>query len=156
MRPFGELIYTRTHNVKVRGLPCIHTPLILKRGFEMGSKAEGAAQGYTLLGGIVLAIYAIQMLIAGINGAIGGDIDSLISVLLAIVLLLMVLLSFDACGFVYWKIRRSGMLLALFGLVSIFIIARGLSFDIMMLLTNTGGLAALMLLLAGLLLIFRK
>ncbi|MHA1576942.1 MAG: hypothetical protein ACTSU3_06240 [Candidatus Thorarchaeota archaeon] len=122
----------------------------------MGIKAEGAAQGYTLLGGIVLAIQAIQMLMAGINGAIGGDIDSLINVLLAIALLLMVLLSFDACGFVYWKIRKSGILLAVFGLVAIFIIARGVSFDIMILLTNIAGLAALMLLLAGLLLIFRK
>ncbi len=122
----------------------------------MGIKAEGAAQGYTLLGGIVLAIQAIQMLMAGINGAIGGDIDSLINVLLAIALLLMVILSFDACGFVYWKIRKSGILLTVFGLVAIFIIARGVSFDIMMLLTNIAGLAALMLLLAGLLLIFRK
>ncbi len=122
----------------------------------MGIKAEGAAQGYTLLGGIVLAIQAIQMLMAGINGAIGGDIDSLINVLLAIALLLMVLLSFDACGFVYWKIRKSGILLAVFGLVAIFIIARDVSFDIMMLLTNIAGLASLMLLLAGLLLIFRK
>ncbi len=122
----------------------------------MGCKAEGAAQGYTLLGGVVLLILAIQMIIGGFNGALGGDAAALIDVLLAVALILMVILSFDACGFVYWKIRRSGAMLALFGIVSIFIVVRGLSFDIIGWLTNIGTLAGLMILLAGLLLLLKK
>ena len=122
----------------------------------MGSKAEGAAQGYTLLGGIVLLILAIQMIINGVNGALNGNLEPLIDVLLAVALIIMVILSFDACGFVYWKIRRSGILLAIFGLVSIFIVVRGLTFDIIGWLTNIGTLAGLMIFIAGLLLLLRK
>ena len=121
-----------------------------------GCKAEGAAQGYTLLGGIVLMILAIQMIIGGVNGVQNGNADQLIDVLLAIALIIMVLLSFDACGFVYWKIRRSGILLALFGIISIFIVVRGLTFDIIGWLTNIGTLAGFMILIAGLLLLLRK
>ena len=58
----------------------------------MGCKAEGAAQGFTLLGGIVLLILAVQMIIGGFNGAVGGNAAALIDVLLAIALILMVLL----------------------------------------------------------------
>ncbi len=122
----------------------------------MGCKAEGAAQGYTLLGGIVLLILAIQMIIGGVNGVQNGNADQLIDVLLAIALIIMVLLSFDACGFVYWKIRRSGILLALFGIISIFIVVRGLTFDIIGWLTNIGTLAGFMILIAGFLLLLRK
>ncbi|MHA1902401.1 MAG: hypothetical protein ACXADL_00180 [Candidatus Thorarchaeota archaeon] len=122
----------------------------------MGCKAEGAAQGYTVLGGIVLAVLAIQMMVNGFSGALGGDFESVIDVVLAIALLLMVLLSFDASGFVNWKVGRSGALLALFGFVSIIIVVRGLSFDIIGWLMNIGTLAGLMILIAGILLIFRK
>jgi hypothetical protein len=121
----------------------------------MGAKAEGAAQGYTVMGGIVLFILAIQMIIAGINGALGGNFDDVLDVVLGIGLIVMVLLSFDACGFVTWKVGRSGLLLAIFGFVSIVIIGRGLSFDILLWLTNIGMLAGLMILIAGLLIMLK-
>ena len=121
----------------------------------MGAKAEGAAQGYTVMGGIVLFILAIQMIIAGINGALGGNFENVLDVVLGIGLILMVLLSFDACGFVTWKVGRSGLLLTIFGFVSIVIIGRGLSFDILLWLTNIGMLAGLMILIAGLLIMLK-
>ncbi len=121
----------------------------------MGCKAEGAAQGYTVLGGIVLFIYALNMLIASVNGVLGGNFESLIDFVLGIALLLMTLLSFDACGFVYWKVNRSGPLLALFGLIAIFIVGRGISFDIIGWIMNLGTLAGFMIVLAGILLIFK-
>jgi hypothetical protein len=122
----------------------------------MGAKAEGAAQGYTVMGGIVLMIFAIfQMLIPGINGALGGNFDNVLDVVLGIGLILMVLLSFDACGFVQWKVQRSGLLLAIFGFVSIVIVGRGLSFDILQWLQNIGMLAGLMILIAGVLIMLK-
>ena len=121
----------------------------------MGAKAEGAAQGYTVMGGIVLFILAIQMIMAGINGALGGNFENVLDVVLGIGLILMVLLSFDACGFVTWKVGRSGLLLAIFGFVSIVIVGRGLSFDILQWLQNIGMLAGLMILIAGLLIMLK-
>ena len=121
----------------------------------MGAKAEGAAQGYTVMGGIVLIILAIQMITAGINGALGGNFENVLDVALGIGLILMVLLSFDACGSVTWKVGRSGLLLAIFGFVSIVIVGRGLSFDILQWLQNIGMLAGLMILIAGLLIMLK-
>jgi hypothetical protein len=121
----------------------------------MGAKAEGAAQGYTVMGGIILIILAIQMLTAGINGALGGNFENILDVVLAIALILMVLLSFDACGFVTWKVGRSGLLLAIFGFISIVIVGRGLSFNILQWLQNIGMLAGLMILIAGLLIMLK-
>ncbi|MFW9919571.1 MAG: hypothetical protein ACFFED_08230 [Candidatus Thorarchaeota archaeon] len=121
----------------------------------MGCKAEGAAQGYTVLGGIVLLVYSLNMLITSVNGVIGGDLNALVDFVLGIALLLMTILSFDACGFVYWKVHRSGPLLALFGLIAIFIVGRGISFDILGWIMNLGTLAGFMIVLAGLLLIFK-
>ncbi|MGY5853415.1 MAG: hypothetical protein RTU92_07625 [Candidatus Thorarchaeota archaeon] len=122
----------------------------------MGAKAEGAAQGYTVLGGIVLAILSIQMLMGGLEAAIAGDVAALVDVILAIALLLMVLLSFDACGFVSWKVPKSGLLLAIFGFIAMIIAGRGLSFNLIAWLTNIYILAGFMLLLAGLLLLLRR
>ena len=123
----------------------------------MGCQAEGAAKGYTALGGIVLFIYGIQMLLGGINGAIGGDLNALIDTVLAIALILMVILAFDAAGFVHWKLHKSGVALAIFGLISIFIVNRGIiSLDILSWLLSLGTLAGFMILLGGLLLIFRR
>ncbi len=127
----------------------------LNEAIDMGCKAEGAAQGYTVLGGIVLLVISIQMMIASVNGVISGNFDALVDFVLGIALLLMVLLSFDACGFIYWKMQRSGPLLALFGLVAIFIVGRGISFDIIMWIMNLGTLAGFMILLAGILLIIK-
>jgi hypothetical protein len=118
----------------------------------LGTKAKGAAQAYTLLGSTVLFILAIQMLLGGIDGALAGNFESVIDVVLAIALFLMVILSIDACGFVYWKIRQSGALLALFGFIAIMIVLRNLSFDFLGWLLNAGTLAGLMILLAGILL----
>ncbi len=123
---------------------------------EMGCKAEGAAQGYTVLGGIILGIIALQMLADGLNTTLLGDINGLVDVVIAIVLIVMVLLSFDACGFIDWKVPKSGLLLAIFGLVSMFIVAGGLTFYILTWFTNIGLLAGFMILLAGLLLILHK
>ena len=122
----------------------------------MGCKAEGAAQGYVVLGGIVLFLHALFMLLGGFTAAIGGDINALIEIVIAIALIIMVVLAFDASGFIHWKITRSGVLLAIIGFVSIIIVVRGISFDLILWLTNIGTLAGLMILLAGLLLIFRK
>jgi len=122
----------------------------------MGCRAEGAAQGYTVLGGIVLLVLAINMLRQGLTDAIGGSFEGVLSTVLAIALIIVVALSFDACGFTHFKIGRSGVLLALLGFVAIVIIARGLTFDILSWLTNIGMLAGFMILIAGLLLIFKK
>jgi hypothetical protein len=122
---------------------------------KMGAKAEGAAQGYTVLGGIVLILLAFQMLINGFNGALGGNIENILDVVLGIGLILMVLLSLDACGFVQWKVQRSGLLLAIFGFVSIVIVGRGLSFNILLWLQDIGMLAGLMILIAGLLIMLK-
>ncbi|MFX1368402.1 MAG: hypothetical protein ACFFAY_07380 [Promethearchaeota archaeon] len=119
----------------------------------MGLKAEGAAQGFTVLGGLVLAIIGLQMLVGGANSFSGGNAEGLIDLLIAIALLLMVILSYDACGFIDWKIKKSGPLLALFGLFSIFIVLRHVSFDIVGWLLNAGTLAGLMILIAGILIV---
>lgn len=122
----------------------------------MGCRAEGAAQGYTVLGGIVLLVLAINMLRQGLTEAMGGSFEGVLSTVLAIALIIVVALSFDTCGFTHFKIGRSGVLLALLGFVAIVIIARGLTFDILSWLTNIGMLAGFMILIAGLLLIFKK
>ena len=123
----------------------------------MGAKAEGAAQGFTLLGAIVLVVFALfQLLIPGVNAALGGSFDGVINAVLGIALLLMALLGIDACGFIYWKIRRSGAMLALFGFLSIVIVGRGLNFDILSWLQNIGMFAGLMLLIAGILILTRS
>ncbi len=122
----------------------------------MGLKAQGAAQGYTVLGGIVLLILAAQMLIAGLNTALGGDFNGAVDAALAIALIVMVLLAFDACGFMNWKVPESGGLLAVFGLLAMVIVGRGLNFDLISWLTNIGLLAGFMILLAGILLVLKK
>jgi hypothetical protein len=122
----------------------------------MGCKAEGAAQGYTVLGGIVLLIFAIDMLRAGVNDALGGNFEGTITVVLAIILILIVALSFDACGFTHFKLGRSGLLLAVFGFIAIVIIGRGLNFNLLGWLMNVGTLAGFMILLAGLLIMMNK
>lgn len=96
-------------------------------------------------------ILAINNLRSGIGQAMGGDFNGTITVVLAIVLILLVILSFDACGFTHFMLHRSGILLALFGFVAIIIVVRGLSFDIIGWLMNIGTLAGLMILLAGIL-----
>ncbi|NHI83771.1 MAG: hypothetical protein EAX81_05670 [Candidatus Thorarchaeota archaeon] len=122
----------------------------------MGLKAEGAAQGFTVLGGLVLTVIGLQMLVGGINTFLGGSVNALIDVLIAIALLLMVALSYDACGFINWKVRKSGGLLAIFGLSSIFIVLRNVSFDLVSWLLNAGTLAGFMILIAGILLVARS
>ena len=122
----------------------------------MGCKADGAAQGYTVLGGIVLAYFAIQMIIGGLNTFSGGDINGLVVLIQGIALVLMVVLSFGASGFVSWKVGKSGALLALFGFLSIIIVVGNLTFDVIGWLTNIGTLAGFMNLLAGLLMMFSK
>ncbi|MHA2139916.1 MAG: hypothetical protein ACXADC_02260 [Candidatus Thorarchaeota archaeon] len=122
----------------------------------MGLKAEGAAEGFTLLGAIVILVYAIQQLTGAINAATGGSLDAVNDVVLAILLILIAILAVDACGFVYWKIARSGVALAIFGFIAIMVVLRNVSFDFIGWLMNVGTLAGLMILIAGVLLITRK
>jgi len=118
----------------------------------MGCKAEGAAQGYTVLGGIVLLIYAIQRIFAGVNAP-----QDIIEVFLGIVIIIMVVLAFDASGFVTWKIKRSGLLLALFGFFIILIVSYpGITIDPIAWLSGLPTLAGLMILIGGLLIAVRK
>ncbi|MFW9800562.1 MAG: hypothetical protein ACFFD9_09005 [Candidatus Thorarchaeota archaeon] len=122
----------------------------------MGCKAEGAAQGFTLLGALVLLVYALQMLISGINQALGGDFEGVIEAVLAITLILIAVLSVDASGYVYWRVARNGILLAVFGFIAIVIVLRNVSFDIIGWLMNAGTLAGLMILIAGILVITKS
>ena len=120
-----------------------------------GLKAEGAAQGYTVLGGIVLLIAGIFRIYNAATGP--GTPEGLIEILLGIVLIVIVALAFDACGFIYWKVKKSGLLLAVFGLIAIVIVSYpGFSFDIIAWMMRLETLAGLMILLGGLLLIVRK
>jgi len=123
----------------------------------MGLKAEGAAQGYTVLGGLVLLIYSIFRIYNAAMGPGPGTLEGLMEILLGIVLIIVVVLAFDACGFIYWKIKRSGVLLALFGLIAIVIVSYpGFSFDIIAWMMRLETLAGFMILLGGLLLAIRK
>ncbi len=123
----------------------------------MGCKAEGAAQGYTVLGGLVLLVYAlnriyIAMLIPG-----PGTIEGIIEILLGIIIIVMVALAFDACGFISWKVQKSGALLSLFGFIIILIVSYpAITLDPIAWLRSLYTLAGLMILLGGLLLVFRK
>lgn len=122
----------------------------------MGCKAEGAAQGFTLLGAVVLLVYAFQMLIGGVNLALGGIFEGVIETVLAITLILIVVLAVDASGYVYWRIAKNGGLLAIFGFIAIIVVLRQVSFDIIGWLMNAGTLAGLMILIAGILIITKS
>ena len=123
----------------------------------MGLKAEGAAQGYTVLGGLVLLIYSIFRIYNAAMGPGPGTLEGLMEILLSIVMIIVVVLAFDACGFIYWKIKRSGVLLALFGLIAIVIVSYpGFSFDIIAWMMRLETLVGFMILLGGLLLAIRK
>ena len=123
----------------------------------MGLKAEGAAQGYTILGGLVLLIVAIFRIYNAMNGPGPGTVEGLIEIFLGIVLIIVVALSFDACGFVSWKVQKSGLLLTVFGFVAILIVSYpGITLDPIQWMRSLETLAGLMILLGGLLLLFRK
>jgi hypothetical protein len=123
----------------------------------MGCKAEGAAQGYTVLGGLVLLIFAIYRIYNAMMTSSFGTIDEVIDVLLAIVLIIVVVLAFDACGFVSWKVAKSGLLLTVFGFIAIVIVSYpGITLDPIAWMMRQDTLAGLMILLGGLLLLFRK
>ena len=123
----------------------------------MGCKAEGAAQGFTVLGGIVLLVYAIERIYQAMMGPGPGTLEGVIEILLSIIIILMVALSFDACGFIQWKVQKSGGLLSLFGFIIILIVSYpGITLDPIAWLRSLYTLAGLMILLGGLLLVFRK
>ena len=118
----------------------------------MGCKAEGAAQGYTVLGGIVLLIFALRRIYFGLTATF-----DIIEIFLGIVVILFVVLSFDASGFVNWKLKRSGVLLALFGFFLIIIVSYGvITLDIIAWLSSLETLAGTMILIAGILMAVRK
>ncbi|MHA2377897.1 MAG: hypothetical protein ACXADS_01330 [Candidatus Thorarchaeota archaeon] len=122
----------------------------------MGCKAEGAAQGFTLLGALVLLVYAFQMLIGGANLALSGVFEGVIETALAITLILIVVLAVDASGYVDWRIAKNGGLLAVFGFIAIMVVLRHVSFDVIGWLMNAGTLAGLMILVAGILVITKS
>ena len=116
----------------------------------MGCKAEGAAQGYTILGGLVLLVYAIQRIYNAMIGSGPGDPDGLIAILLGIVLIVVVALAFDACGFISWKVSKSGALLALFGFIAIVVVSYGrITIDPIAWMMSLDTLAGFMILLGG-------
>ena len=116
----------------------------------MGCKAEGAAQGYTVLGGIVLLVYGLNRIVAGITNPI-----DLVEIILGIAVIIMVVLAFDASGYVTWVVKRSGVLLALFGLFIILIVS-GLNFNILSWIGSLPTLAGFMILLAGILTLWSR
>jgi hypothetical protein len=123
----------------------------------LGCKAEGAAQGYTVLGGIVLILYALRRIINNINSPGPGTLEGLMQILLGVVLIIVVALAFDACGFIHWKVNRSGILLALFGFIAILIVSwPGITLDPIAWLQSLDTLAGFMILLAGILLIAKS
>lgn len=123
----------------------------------MGCKAEGAAQGYTILGGIVLLIYAIQRIINNINLNGPNTGESIIQIIFGIVIIVLVILAFDACGFVDWKVAKSGILLAIFGLMLLVLVLWPfVNFDVIAWLMRLDTLASLMILLGGILLLWSK
>lgn len=123
----------------------------------MGLKAEGASQGYTVLGGLVLLVYAIQRIYNAMIGPGPGTTDGLIEILLGIVLIVVVALAFDASGFISWKVSKSGLLLTLFGFIAIVIVSYpGITLDPIAWMMSLDTLAGFMILLGGLLLLVRK
>jgi len=123
----------------------------------MGCKAEGAAQGYTVLGGLVLLVYALNRIYMAMLSPGPGTIEGIIEILLGIVIIVMVALAFDACGFISWKVQKSGALLSLFGFIIILIVSYpAITLDPIAWLRSLYTLAGLMILLGGLLLVFRK
>jgi len=123
----------------------------------MGCKAEGAAQGFTVLGGLVLLIFAIERIYRAMMSPGPGSLDGVIEILLGIVIIIMVALAFDACGFISWKVQKSGALLSLFGLIIILIVSYpAITLDPIAWFRSLYTLAGLMILLGGLLLIFKK
>jgi hypothetical protein len=120
---------------------------------DVGCKALGASQGYTVLGGIVLLVYAIQRIYNAMIGPGPGTTDGLIAILLGIVLIIIVALAFDASGFVTWKVSKSAILLTVFGLIAIAIVSYpGFILDPIAWLMRLDTLAGFMIVLGGLLL----
>ncbi|MHA1135235.1 MAG: hypothetical protein ACTSSE_01985 [Candidatus Thorarchaeota archaeon] len=117
-----------------------------------GCKAEGAAQGYTVLGGIVLLIFALQRIVGGLNSPY-----DIIEIFLGIAVIIFVVLSFDASGFVTWKLKRSGLLLALFGFFLIVITSYGvITLNIIAWLSSLPTLCGTMILIGGLIMAVNK
>ena len=125
---------------------------VLAEDKEMGCKALGASQGYTVLGGLVLLVYAIQRIYNAMIGPGPGTTDGLIAILLGVVLIIIVALAFDASGFISWKVSKSAILLTLFGLIAIAIVSYpGITLDPIAWMMSLDTLAGLMLVLGGLL-----
>jgi hypothetical protein len=118
----------------------------------MGCKALGASQGYTVLGGLVLLVYAVQRLYNAAMGPGISTIDGVIEILLSIVLIIIVALAFDASGFISWKVSRSAILLTLFGLIAIVIVSYpGITVNPIQWMQSLDTLAGFMVFLGGLL-----
>lgn len=121
----------------------------------MGLRADGCAQGYTVLGGIVLLISALNRINGGLQG--GGSSDALMNLVLGIVLLIVTILAFDASGLVKLTLSKSGLVLALLGFVAILVVSYpGITLDILAWLQSLETLAGFMLLLGGIIMAVNK
>ncbi|TFF91152.1 hypothetical protein EU545_05385 [Candidatus Thorarchaeota archaeon] len=121
----------------------------------MGLRADGAAQGYTVLGGIVLIISALGRINAGLQG--GGSSTAIMELVLGVVLLIITILAFDASGLVRLTLSKSGLVLALLGFIAILIVSYpGITLDIIAWLQSLDTLAGFMLLLGGLIMAVNK
>jgi hypothetical protein len=119
----------------------------------MGCKALGASQGYTVLGGLVLLVYAIQRIYAAMIGPGPGTTTGLVEILLGIIMIIIVALAFDASGFISWKVSKSAALLTLFGFIALIVASYPgfLTFDPIAWMMSLDTLAAFMIVLGGLL-----
>ena len=115
-------------------------------------KAQGAADGFTILGALILFLFAwAQMIVPGFYLSAGGNISGIVTLILGIVLVVITVFAVIASGFVRWRIPRSGLLLLIFGFVALVITLQGLNFDLLTWLSHVGALGSVMLMIAGVL-----
>jgi len=115
-------------------------------------KAAGAADGFTILGALVLFLFAwTQMIIPGYYLAIAGNLNGTVTLILGIVLFVITIISVVASGLVRWVIPRSGLLLLIFGFIALVITLQGLNFDLLTWLSHVGAVGSVMLMIAGVL-----
>lgn len=115
-------------------------------------KAEGASDAYTVLGALVLLLFAwTQLIIPGYYQVLGGIPNGVFTLILGLVLLAVTIIAFIASELVRWTLPKASLVLIIFGFAALFITLQGLNFDLIAWLSNVGALGSLMLILAGIL-----
>jgi hypothetical protein len=113
-------------------------------------KAEGASDAYSVLGSLVLLLFAwTQLIIPGYYQVLGGIPNGVFTLILGLILLAVTIIAFIASEVVRWTIPRSSLVLIIFGFAALFITLQGLNFDLLAWLSNVGALGSLMLILSG-------